>query len=129
MGVGVGGEGVDVGEFQAVGQGDGLGVDLCSADDECLGLAGFAGHVEGSLERRGVFGALGLEFGGEGGVAGDDDVTAAGQGPLGEGVEGLAPHDYGVSGGEGLEALKVGGDVEGEVAAAPDGEVASDGGN
>ena len=110
-GVGTRGDGLNYGDLQAVGQGEGLGIDLGASDYESLCLAGVAGHGEGGFQ-----GGCGLCAGEVGrGIVGQDDVPAVGEGAFGKGGEGLASHYYGMAGGQGFEAAQVGGDVEGQV--------------
>ena len=99
-GIGMFGQGVDVGEAEAVGQRERSGIDGGTADDEDF-LAD--GGIEGSLEG-------GKDFGvgpGSATGAGEDEVAAVGQSAFGEGLKSAASHDDGVAGGEGFEALEV----------------------
>ena len=63
------------------------------------------------------------------GLAGDDDVGAAGQGAVlgGEAVPGFAPHDDGCAECGAFEVCEVFGQVPGHFAVAPDGAVAGAG--
>lgn len=102
-GVGVGDVGVDFGDEEAVGEADGLGVDLSAADDEdFVGVGAAEGYGVG--EGGGCLDAGSCPAG----VAGDDDVAPAGEGAGGEGFKCAPAHDYGVAEGELLEAAEVG---------------------
>ena len=119
-GIGLFGQGVDVGEAEAMGERERSGIDGGAADDEDF-LAG--GGIDGGLEGGEHFGV------GPGSAtgAGEDEVAAVGQSAFGEGLKSAASHDDGVASGEGFEALEVGADGIEEAVLKADGIVLSQG--
>lgn len=97
-------------------------VDLGAADDEDLGLG--LNHLESLGEGRRDIDPLD----GKRGIAGEDDIAAAGELALGEGFVGTAAHDDRLAESEGLEVLEILADVDKLVAVVAYGAVAIDGG-
>ena len=112
---------MDPGDIETLGEGQELLIECGAAHKEDFFVV--VDEAEGLGD--GVDDVDALE--GEVFVVGEDDVAALGEGFLVEGVEGAAAHDDGVSGGEGLEAFEVVGDMPKEVVVAADGEVFGDG--
>ncbi len=96
----------DLGDGEAVGAPDGLGVDFPAARDHDRVRPHSVGALGGQLE-RGLERVRNERAGGrEGHVAGDDDGLASGQRPA-DRFEGLPPHDQRFAYRQRLEALEV----------------------
>src|SRR5690606_5222106 len=114
--------GVDFGDVEARDFFEGLGVDFGAADYygfvDAVDQGDILGHADGVIEGGHDLGAIRDVIG----LAGDDDVGAAGQWAL-EGFPGLAPHDDGFAEGDALEVLQVVGQVPGQLVVAADAAV------
>ena len=110
--------GVDLGQLDPAGQGQGLGDDLGPADHRGL----LAGEGEGCFETGGRLRPRSTPAG----IAGEDDVAAAGE-QARQRIEGLAAHDHRFPHGQRLEPPEVGRDVPGELAVRADRAVAGGG--
>src|SRR5690554_5207050 len=111
---------VDVGEVEAMGQGQEGLIDFATAYNEALLLT--RGRLEGGLRGGGHVAAGQLQTG----VTCEYNVLTLGQGPFGQGRKGLTTHHDGLSGGELFEAPEIAADVGQLVAPAPDGQVLID---
>src|SRR5205814_3221148 len=114
--------GVDLGQYQLVGQRQHFGIDLTAADHEDLGLA--AHQRECRRQRVCPLGAVSMPFW----VACDDDVATPRQWPA-DRVPGLAPHDHRVAERRALEKFQVFRDADQQLVVLADGAVARDGGD
>ncbi len=117
-----------MGDVEAVGAADGLGIDLAAADDHDLGrrvhLGVGGGKLQPGAEARREDHALGRQTA----MVADDDVGTAGK-RLADGGEGLAPHDYRLAHGQAAEALHVGRQAPRQCAARADDAVAGNRGD
>ena len=99
-GVGLGGDVINLGETETVGEGQGLTVDGGTADDIDVFIGGAV--LQGFFQR-----GIDITAGESLGAAAQNDVTTVGQGSLGEGEIGVTAHDDGMTRGEGLETLQI----------------------
>src|SRR5690606_2169101 len=114
--------GVDFGDVEARDFFEGLGVDFSAADDDgfvdTVDQGDVFGHADGVIEGGHNLGAVGDVVG----LAGDDDVGAAGQRAF-QGFPGFASHDDGFAEGDALEVFQVVGQVPGQLVVAADAAV------
>ena len=110
-GVGIFDDRMDMCHDEAVGRGEGLGVDLAAADDEAAGFRGIRGPQSGRSGRISRFkGRNGHNPFRSVKTAGNDDIRAFREWTA-DGFEGLSSHDHGTARSRALEELQVFGNM------------------